>query len=574
MRAGGSRVGPAVVAVAVVVLWLLVPCAAFLVLGNDPSYAAHAALQSVVFVLAAACVVARARLLLVLSLPFALLVPAETYFIATYGYPSSRHVIALLSESSMREVGEFLSGVAGWLALSCITVLAAYAGLWRRATGSLPVPALARWALAVLLLAPPLAVEFARSVPTAPEGVRKYSFANAFPLGVPYRIASHFKHDASGSATAEAIGRFRFGAHSVVPGPVDVVFVVGESARPDHWQLNGYARPTNPRLTARQGVVWLPDVVTPWALTTYSVPVMVTRKPAAGTDFFPEASILGAAREAGFEVHWLANQDGLRELNLHRQQAEFRHVFNLAVEREDVDAAHDGAMLPRLREALARPQPKKFLLVHTKGSHWDYHLRYPEGFREFLPDRSDTGGSVKHDPRLRDRLVNAYDNSIRYTDSFLDDVIAALESTGRPSVLLYVSDHGQALYDDGCPIFGHFNDTEANFRSAALVWMSEGFVRQRPQALQQLRRHAGKPLSTESTVFHTLADLAGLSIADGRHSLLSESFEVRERWVNTSLGAVPFDSAVRIGACRLVRPGGRPGSSSPGSSARLFGMPG
>lgn len=573
MRPGASP-APAVAAVVAVGLWLLVPCTAFLVLGNDRSYAAHAALQSIVFVVAAACVVARARLVLVLSLPFALLVPAETYFIATYGYPSSRHVIALLSESSMREVGEFLSGVAAWLALSCAAVLAAYAVLWRRSAGSLPVPAAARWGLALLLLALPIALEFSRTMPAAPEVVRKYSFANAFPLGVPYRIASHFKHDASGSAAADAIDRFRFGAQTRVQGPVDVVFVVGESARPDHWQLNGYSRPTNPRLAARQGVVWLGDMITPWALTTYSVPVMVTRKPAQGTAFFPEASILGAVREAGFEVHWLANQDGLRELNLHRQQADFRHVFNLAVEREDVDAAHDGVMLPRLREALARPSPRKFLLVHTKGSHWDYHLRYPDSFREFLPDRSDTGGSVKHDPRLRDRLVNAYDNSIRYTDSFLDDVIAALESTGRPSVLLYVSDHGQALYDGECPVFGHFNDTEANFRSAALVWMSDSFVRQRPQALEQLRRHAGKPLSTESTIFHTLADLAGLSIADGRHSLLSEAFEVRERWVNTSLGALPFDSAARSGACRLLRPGGRPGSSAPGSSARLFGMPG
>jgi glucan phosphoethanolaminetransferase (alkaline phosphatase superfamily) len=333
---------------------------------------------------------------------------------------------------------------------------------------------------------------------------------------------------------------------------VDIVFVIGESSRPDHWQLGAYARQTNPRLSQRSNLFWLQDLITPWALTTYSVPVLMKRKPASSTEVFPEKSIVGAMREAGFETHWLANQDGLFEMNLHREEATRRKVFNLAVEREDIDAAWDGVALADLKAALAGPAARKFILVHTKGSHWDYHLRYPEAFRHFVPDRADDGGSTKHDPRQRDRLVNAYDNSIRYTDQVLDDVISALQATGRAAALVYVSDHGQALYDDGCDRFGHFNDTEISYRSAGLLWLSDALLRERPALAAALQQNRRKPLTTELTVFNTLADLAGLDIADPATSLLSERYTARSRLVNTSSGGVSFDQGVRGGACRVL----------------------
>ncbi|MBL8327779.1 MAG: phosphoethanolamine transferase [Rubrivivax sp.] len=544
---------PASAGLLVIGVLLMIPSLVFLARGVDLAFSARAALQSAVFLLLLLYAIGNVRVALLLTLPFALLVPAETYFITTYGYPSSRHVLGLLSESSPGEVREFLSGIAVWLALACGLVLAGYAWLWRKAVPSAAFALRWRALAAASLIAIPGFVEVARTLPAAPEDLRKLSFANAYPLGLPYRVASHFKHTASSRQVAADIERFRFNARIQQASAVNIVFVIGESARPDHWQLHGYGRPTNPRLSRREGVVWLPDMISPWALTTYSTPIMITRKPALGSGFFPERSVLAAMREAGFEVHWLANQDGLTELNLHRDDAQHRKLFNLAVEREDVDAAHDAAMLDDVRSALARPNERKFLLVHTKGSHWDYHLRYPDSFRQFLPDRSDTGGSVKHDPRQRDRLVNAYDNSILYTDHLLDEVIAALQATGRPSALVYVSDHGQALYEDGCGVFGHFNDTEANFRVAALLWLSPELQALRAEAMTALKSHRGRSLSTELTVFHTLADLAGLNVADPVHSLLNPGFMPGTRWVNTSLGAVPFDGSSRVGACRYVR---------------------
>jgi glucan phosphoethanolaminetransferase (alkaline phosphatase superfamily) len=224
----------------------------------------------------------------------------------------------------------------------------------------------------------------------------------------------------------------------------------------------------------------------------------------------------------------------------------------MAVGRGDIDAAFDGSMLPDVQSALARPARLKLLVVHTKGSHWDYHLRYPAAFAHFVPDRTPAGDSGKYDRRNRDLLVNAYDNSILYTDHFLAEIIGMLERSGRPAALVYVSDHGQGLYDGDCDMFGQGNDLEMTFRTAGLVWVSRPWRQAHPNADDVIRINSARPLATAGTVFNTVADLGGLNIADRSLSLLDSAMSSQTRWVNSKAGSVDFDRSSRGGACRLV----------------------
>lgn len=537
--------------VCVAALVLLLPSILFTVVGKDFGFALKALAQSTVFVGLVFIALGGARSVLWCSAVLSPLVPLECYFILTYGYPSSRHVISLLAESSLPETLEFLSGIAHWLVLSQLLLVSAFIAMLRLARRPASLRKPIRLGAALLLALGLTGFEIGRAASWAPQQLRAYSVVNSFPLGIAYRIGGYFKYARASRQVADRLSAYRFGATSSATD-LTVILVVGESARPDHWGINGYARDTTPLLQRRRNVFSLPDLVTPWALTTYSTPILITRKDALSTDVFPERSIVGAVGEAGFRTYWFANQDGLKELSIHREEAASRKTYNMAVEREDVDAAFDGQMLPEIDAAIADGVGKRFVLVHMKGSHWDYHQRYPGEFRVFMPDQAKGGGATKYDPKLRDRLINAYDNSLRYTDFFLDHIIESLSRTSRPAVLVYVSDHGQALYDNGCKLFGHFNDTEINFRTEGLLWVSDTLIAQRPLSAIALQSNRRKSVSTQGTIFHTLADAAMLNIADLSSSLLSSSFLTRPRRVNVSAGNIDFDSAARIGACGLL----------------------
>lgn len=75
---------------------------------------------------------------------------------------------------------------------------------------------------------------------------------------------------------------------------------------------------------------------------------------------------------------------------------------------------HDAAILPYLKKELDKEDGNLFVVLHTYGSHFNYHERYPKEFRFYRPDKAE-GIRASYKKELR----NAYDNSIHYTDYVL-----------------------------------------------------------------------------------------------------------------------------------------------------------
>ena len=108
---------------------------------------------------------------------------------------------------------------------------------------------------------------------------------------------------------------------------------------------------------------------------------------------------------------------------------------------------------PMLQEFIASSNSEKcFIVLHTYGSHFNYRERYPENFRQFLPDDSDNAS--RHN---REKLINAYDNSIVATDALIDETITTLEQLpdSVSAAMLFVPDHGEDIFDDGRDRFLH-----------------------------------------------------------------------------------------------------------------------
>lgn len=514
---------------------------------------------------------------LLLLLPCALWAPLELAYVAAYSRPSDAHTLGILSETHWREAADFLGPWATPLIAAVLgSALLALASAWAAYRTRLRwAPRIRRWLLlaSMLALATPLLLRLADAeaplglgVATAAEGDALAEFGidpvlasmtAAYPAGLPLRLLEYARYQRTLAELSGRLADFRFGAQpaSTAAARQVHVLVIGETGRPDRWQINGYDRPTSPRLAAQPGLTSLTDMVSPWAWTRMSVPVILTRKP--GTEsrpFFAERSLISAFREAGFRTYWFSTQSPLgthdSSIALHAQEAHEQRFINPGSYKER--AALDGELLPLLDRVLARDEPRQLIVLHTLGSHYNYSHRVPPEFERFLPSLRDHPSPSLQDRSQRERLSNAYDNSVLYTDHVLAEVIARLDRPGLQASMFYVADHGENLFDGECNKSGHGRHTEFDFRVAAFVWQSAAQIAQQPAkaALLQERRQAR--LSTEN-VFHSLLDLADIRYPGERPdaSLFSPSWQPRRRGVQNGLD---FDLAERDPACKELTP--------------------
>jgi len=314
---------------------------------------------------------------------------------------------------------------------------------------------------------------------------------------------------------------FHFGATraDAPQGPELYVLVVGESSRRHDWELYGYGRDTNPELAKTDNLVVFQDVITQAAVTRMSVPLILTRGSIENEQrAMRERSIVSVFREAGFATHWLSTQQRdpfTGAINRYPKEADSARFF---------ERRHDGVLVDALEDLLARDGPrqqKMFVVLHTLGSHFTLTSRYPRSYAvfpdglesSFLPD----GNSGWTD---RQHLVNAYDNTIVYTDHVLAQLIGVLQK--RPGIkgLFYVSDHGDNLRDDARDLFGHYHNNEYDLPIPMLFWHSDEYARRYPEKIAAARANASRPLNTRA-VFYSMTDMAGIGLDDRDVSRLS-----------------------------------------------------
>jgi glucan phosphoethanolaminetransferase (alkaline phosphatase superfamily) len=384
-----------------------------------------------------------------------------------------------------------------------------------------------------------------------------YDFARTWPFGLAGRGVDFYDEREHLARLGQASRSFSFGAHQAAADgtPETVVLVIGESARYDRWSLNGYARETNPLLAKETNLVVLPDVVTAVSATRLSVPVIISRKPATQSleDGFAEKSFITAYKEAGFRTFWLSNQISFGQfdtpVSVFAREADVVQFMNLGGYTNSSN--FDDVLLP-LQHALQDPAPKKLIVLHTLGSHWNYSQRHPKEFDKWQPSLFGVDKPAYTDLKIKPQMNNSYDNSVLYTDWFLSQAIGKLKAPQQPVSLLYVADHGQTLYDGACRLAFHGHNTIHEFRVPAFVWYSDQYKERYPDKIKQLERHRKARLATEN-MFHTLLDLGDIRYPHDRleWSFVNDSFKLHKRFVD-SYGWTNYDNAVIKGDCSEV----------------------
>jgi len=463
------------------------------------------------------------------------LAASSSYFMQSYGVVIDASMIANVANTNTREALDLMS----WSMLGTLGLGLVLPGvwLWRQPVrtvgrGRLAWQQLGAMALALLLALVLLWVSFQDLASLMRNHKSLRYMIN--PFNTVYALARHGVGQAArAQQPLQALGE---DAHVVLPvgkpeaAPL-IVLVVGETARAANFGLGGYARDTTPELRQLQAegdLVYYSQVSSCGTNTETSVPCMFShlgRKVYVGNDARYE-NVLDVLQRAGLAVLWLDNQSGCKGVCDRVPHADTQ--AQRGAEFCDGAECLDEALLRTLPEQLAKLDPVKrargtVVVLHQMGSHGPaYAKRSASAYKAFLPECQ--SNALQDCPTQQ--LINAYDNSLRYTDHFLAQTIHWLEaqSPAQQTALMYVSDHGESLGEKGLFLHGmpYALAPQEQTHVPMLMWFSKALQQDRGLQMGCAQAQAAKPWSHDN-LFHTLMGLSGVqtSVAQAGLDILS-----------------------------------------------------
>jgi lipid A ethanolaminephosphotransferase len=474
------------------------------------------------------------RLVKPLAVVLLLTAAASTYFMLQYSVVIDATMMANVFNTDAREVGDLLS----WQLLLSFVVLAALPLWWlsRRRIVGRPFGAQAwRNGLAAVVSLAVLSGITLASFQDLASLMRNQKEVRYLinPLNVIY---------ASGKLISDQLPRTQ---RHLQPIGLDaalgasyagqqraplVVLVVGETARAANFSLGGYAKPTNPelgQLKAAGGLTYYSAVHSCGTNTQASVPCMFSHlgKRDFEASHQPYENLLDLLQRAGLAVLWLDNQSGCKGLcdRIPHETMQSLKVPELCPDGE----CFDEIMLQGLDQRIAALDPARrargvVVVMHQMGSHGPaYYRRSPAAYKKFMPE---CASNILQDC-TREQLLNAFDNSIVYTDHVLASTARWLERKAVDdkvdSAMIYVSDHGESLGENNLYLHGMPYALAPDFQTHVpmLTWLSAAMQKRGGIRVSCLAQHAAEPL-THDNLFHSL-----LGLLDVRTSLYHKDMD-------------------------------------------------
>ncbi len=262
-----------------------------------------------------------------------------------------------------------------------------------------------------------------------------------------------------------------------------LVLILGETARADHFSTNGYHVPTTPFMQhyVNQGkVLNYPSVSSCGTSTAVSLPCIFShfvRQDYSKSEAKANENLLDFIKNAQIDVQWRDNNTGCKGLCARVNFQDFSRL-------KDKDFCNDAEcfdeiLLKDLAQQIKTNPNNQMIVLHQKGSHGPaYYLRYPKKFEKFAP----TCNSNELQSCSVQEVVNAYDNTLLYTDYFIKQTLALLENLPKNTntALLYVSDHGESLGENNIYLHGtpYFMAPDAQTHVPMLLWLSSQMQQQ------------------------------------------------------------------------------------------------
>ena len=236
-------------------------------------------------------------------------------------------------------------------------------------------------------------------------------------------------------------------------------------------------------------------------------------------EFHNSLSILDLAKKAGYETWWFSNQPSITDTPIVMVAKTADHSYWL----DDTllgtaEKIYDGNLVPYLKQV--DPANNNFIVFHIMGSHETYGSRYPPDFDRWKDANAN-------------RNVIEYDNSLAYTDKFLEDVHTYASNHLNLQAMLYFSDHGSNPLVKRHPEFSGF----ISLRIPLFLYLSPEYQKLYPETVATLRSHMDSYF-TNDLIYEMAAGLLNIKSNhyDESNSLACPKYKFTKETLKTSLG--------------------------------------
>lgn len=279
-----------------------------------------------------------------------------------------------------------------------------------------------------------------------------------------------------------------------------LVIVVGETARGMNFELNGYQRPTN-YYTKQEEVISFRHVTSCGTCTRVSVPCMFsayTRKKFINILADRQDNVLDVLQHAGVNLLWIDNNGNGNCQGVCKK-----------IETISLNEPFDEVLVDNLKTRIATyDKQDTVIILHLRGSHGiDYYTKYPAEFAKFKPE------CKKNEFRLcsQESLINAYDNSLLYTDYVISELIKVLktQSKFKNAALIYTSDHGESLGENNlhehCSPYAIAPIEQTHV--PLVFWASASLIKENHFSFECLKNQAYTNQFSHDNLFHSILGL-------------------------------------------------------------------
>lgn len=295
--------------------------------------------------------------------------------------------------------------------------------------------------------------------------------------------------------------------------PTLMIMVVGETARAQNYELNGYHRNTTP-YTRELDMISFQDVTACGTATAVSVPCMfanMNRDNFERSQADNQDNLLDIMKRANVSQLWKENDGGDKSVA--------KNITKIEIDRSRKDemcngsTCYDMALLENIDKNIADLNGNRMITLHLIGSHGPtYYQRYPSNKAIFKPDcpRADIENCSQ------EQIINSYDNTILYTDYVISQMIEKLQQLNEQynTALVYISDHGESLGENGTYLHGipYRFAPEYQTKVPLMVWMSPSFQQTKNIDYTCLKKAASKTGTySHDNIFHSMLGVMDIS---------------------------------------------------------------
>lgn len=247
---------------------------------------------------------------------------------------------------------------------------------------------------------------------------------------------------AQGSTTTSTNASTELVLKKAEPTWDNIVVVLGESLTPHHMSLFGYEKPTTPFLLSQASDPNFFHTIALSGGVSTDISVAFLLNMGFGDAGAMKASkgthcVFKLAKDQSYTTHFISSQSAeqlryIAPFLCASSLDDYKSLEDISPETADHMAADDKVALPYLKKILDF-DAKQFVIVHQRGSHGPWEKRSLPENRKFPHDNK----------------VGHYDNSIVEFDLFMKDLFEMLSKSKKKTLMLYLSDHGEAMGQDG-----------------------------------------------------------------------------------------------------------------------------